>query len=83
MVYSWAYESSYKVNDQPVRERVTTSIYINSLHTGSLNKGLRELISVHGKPINRLVGRACHAVTIYAGKVLQTYVITRSVTTNK
>ena len=55
----------------------------NSLHAGSLNLGLRGLISVRGKPIIRLVGRVCHAVTIYAGKVPQTYVLTRFVTTNE
>ena len=48
---------------------------VNSLHIGSLNIGLRAVISV--------LGRACHAVTIYTGKVLQTYVITRFVTTNE
>ena len=42
---------------------------INSLHAGSLNKGLRALISVRGKPINRLFGRASDLVAIYAGKV--------------
>ena len=38
---------------------------------GSLKIGLHALISVQGKPINRLVQRSCHAVIIYAGKVLQ------------
>ena len=42
------------------------------MYAGSLNIGLCALISVRGKPINRLVGHACHAVTIYAGKVPQT-----------
>ena len=62
---------------------VTITSALNSLHTGSLNIGLGAVISVHEKPINRLFGRTCHAVTIYARKVPQTYVITRFVTTNE
>ena len=29
MVYSWAWECNYKLNDQPVRERVTASLLFN------------------------------------------------------
>ena len=56
---------------------------VNSLHAGSLNVGLRAVISIHRKPINWLIRRACHALMIYAGKVRQTYVITCFVTTNE
>ena len=38
---------------------------------GSLNIGYRALISLHGKPINRLFQRSRHTVTISAGKVPQ------------
>ena len=55
----------------------------NSLHVGSLNKGLRSVISICGKPINRLFGRECNAVMIYAWKVSRTYFFTCSISTNE
>ena len=36
------------------------ALYFNSLDAGSLNIGLPVVISVRGKPIKRIVGRACH-----------------------
>ena len=38
------------------------AVFFNSLHAGSLYIGLRAVINVHGKPIYRLVERACPAI---------------------